>query len=151
MNKTFERIVTKEQLKRACRHNFEVFLETVDVEWTLSGLQRVLKQGWEIYALNISFDDYDAVYEEEMVNVFFLRLDKGDLHTKNTSLKLKFRGMGLSDLIRDFIEKYALAKGANRIYHYCWSDDFRSIVLNEARGHVHENVTQIGDSHSLGE
>lgn len=109
--------------------NVQVFAGSHDFEWTKDNIKKELKDGWDIFSVNI---------DKDIICALFVKEESGKLLTKNTPIKLNFQGNGFSHMIKDFYEDYAKEKGLSTVINYCPDDNFRMISLNE--GHDYKRT-----------
>ncbi len=131
----FTSVKSPEQLEEVFNFNVKVFSDGLGFEWTLPNLQRQISNGWEIYSLNLG---------NETVGVAFLKEEENILYTKQTPVKLEWRGHGLSHKIKEFFEEKARERNISTIRHICEIDDFRMISLNETHGYK-KTGAKLGD------
>lgn len=106
--------------------NVQVFAGSQDFEWTKDNLKNEMKDGWDIFSVNI---------DKDIICALFVKNDKDKLLTKNTPIKMNFQGNGFSHIIKDFYEDYAKEYGITTVINYCPDDNFRMISLNEGHGY----------------
>ncbi len=126
---SFVPIKTNKEIENV--YNFEVnaFADDHGVTWSEESIKEELEQGWDLYSANLG---------EEIVAAVFVKRAGDTLFTKNTPIKLIFQGNGFSHQIKDYYEKTAHGLGLNRVVHYCPSENFRMISLNE--GHDYKQT-----------
>ena len=112
-------------------HNLDVFSETPDFQWSYEEIKREVNEGWDLYSVKV---------DDVIIAAVFLKVEKGRLLTKNTSLKMSYQGQGLSHQIKDFFEDIAKEQKITSIFHYCRIDDFRAYSLNEGHGYKKTNT-----------
>lgn len=120
---------TNKDLMQVYNYEVDVFAEAGDFEWSMKALNSQKDSGWNIYGV---FSPTDG---DEIISALFTKVDGGEFHTKNTSLKISHQGIGISHKIKDFFEKEARSKKSKNIVHFCAVDNFRNIALNESHGY----------------
>ena len=123
---TFIYAKTEGQIKDAFEYNIDAFTDSPDFNWTLEGIKKELKSGWELYSVH---------YKEEIIAAVFIKVGKGGMKTKNTAVKMHHKGSGYNHQIKDFFELKAREMKISTIYHYCRIDNFRMYSLNESHGY----------------
>ena len=123
----FERADKTEDFENIYGHNLDIFSESPDFEWTYDDIRREVEEdGWELYSVRC---------KEDIIAALFFKVDKSQLLTKNTALKMNFQGSGYSHRIKEFFESVAHKHRIGSIVHYCRIDDFRAYSLNESHGY----------------
>ena len=122
----FTPVHTKKELESLINFDLEAFSALPDLEWTVKGLQKEIEDEWQILAISV---------QEEIVAVVLVKEKKGAWLTKTTSIKLAYQGNGFSHVIKEQLEILAIEQGLSEIRHYCPSDNFRLIALNERHGY----------------
>ena len=135
MDLEFKKATKETQFKEIYEHNLDAFTDTPDFRWNLEEIKKEVKDGWELYS---------AYFNGEVIAALFVKLDKSDLLTKNTALKMSHQGSGFSHQIKEFFEHIAEEKHANRVLHYCRIDNFRLYSLNESHGYSKTGKTLDG-------
>lgn len=126
MDLIFTKADKKKDIKNIFDYNIDAFSDSPDFKWTYEELQNEVKNGWELYAVNLG---------DEIIAALFFRIEGKVLHSKNTAIKMNFQGSGYSHQIKEFFEDKALEHKAKQIYHYCRIDNFRMYSLNESHGY----------------
>jgi predicted GNAT family acetyltransferase len=108
-------------------HNIDAFSDTPDFSWNLEEIKQEIKQGWEVFAVFLN---------NEIIAAAFLKEEKQQLLTKNTSIKMTFQGSGYSHKIKEFFEKEARSREVAELVHFCRIDNFRMYSLNEGHGYL---------------
>ncbi|OIQ17799.1 MAG: hypothetical protein BM556_10235 [Bacteriovorax sp. MedPE-SWde] len=115
------------EIKNVFDFNIDAFSDSPDFKWTLDDIRREVKDGWQLYSVNLG---------EEIIAAAFCKFDNSELHCKNTSIKMQHQGSGFSHRIMDYFEEQASFLKAAKIIHYCAIDNFRQYSLNESHGYV---------------
>ncbi len=129
---------TEEHLKRVYDYDADVFAEAGDFEWSLKNLKKEQKDGWDIYSVTMKT-------EKEIIAALFLKKEDDKLLTKNTSVKMSHKGMGVSHKIKEFFENRAREQKYSAIVHFCAVDNFRNIGLNESYGYDKVDTRKNGE------
>lgn len=125
-----------DELKKLYNYDVDVFAEAGDFDWSLENLKKERKQGWEIYSVENN---------NEIIAAVFLKFEKDQLSTKNTSIKMTYQGKGYSHRIKDFYEHLARTHQVKSIIHFCAVDNFRAIALNESHGYKRVKTHKNGE------
>ena len=126
-NLNFISISKDDEVKKVYDFDMEAFSDSPDFKWTFDDIKNEVKDGWNLFSVNMNSDIIAAV---------FVKKDSGVLHCKNTSIKMQYQGSGFSHRIMDFFESKAKELKAKEIVHYCAIDNFRQYSLNESHGYV---------------
>ena len=126
MDLTFKSVKVDKDIKAVYEYNIDAFTDSPDFNWTLEGIKKELKDGWELYSV---------YWNEEIIAAVFLKVSGKDLITKNTAVKMHHQGSGYNHQIKDFFELKARELGLKTILHYCRIDNFRMYSLNESHGY----------------
>jgi len=135
---TFKKCKTEEHLDKLYQYEVDVFAEAGDFEWSLQNLIDKKENGWDVYSVNME-------NEEDIVAALFIKKEKGELLTNNTSVKMSHKGLGISHKIKEFFEDTAKNQKVDSIVHFCAVDNFRTITLNENYGYKRVGITHSGE------
>ena len=130
MTLNFEKAITEKHFKAVYDYNIDAFSDTPDFKWTLSGIIKEVKDGWELFSVKD---------RGEIVAAVFIKKVKKSLLSKNTAVKLEHQGQGYNHQIKEFIEEIAFKRNIVEIFHYCRIDNFRMYSLNES--HKYKKTT----------
>lgn len=122
----FRESKTKEDIQGIYNFNLEAFASSDGFDWSLSGIESQLKDGWNLYSVN---------FENDIVAALFLKASGDALFTKNTPIRLSHQGNGFSHMIKEFYEDIAKKAKLKRVFNYCPDDNFRMIALNEGHNY----------------
>lgn len=125
-NLEFQEAKTKKDIEKIFDHTTDAFSDTPDFRWTIDALDEEIKEGWKLYS---------AFADGEIVAAVLFKLEGKSLLTKNTAVKMEFKGSGFSHQIKNFFEQQAKSNKAKEILHYCRIDNFRMYSLNESHGY----------------
>ena len=132
----FHEVKNQDEFDQIIRYDQSAFSTGVGFEWSLKGLELEKKRGWKII----------GVFNNEIVVASVLAKKEGKtLLTKTSPVKLDFQGNGFSHQIKDYLEDYAKKNKCLSIRHFCRSDDFRGISLNETHGYKKVNFPENDD------
>jgi len=123
---TFVLAKGNDDFKKIYEYNIDAFSDTPDFNWTLDDIQNEVKDGWDLYSVNLG---------KETIAAVFLKKEGDKLLSKNTAIKMNYQGSGFSHMIKNFIEDTAKKKHTRSILHYCRIDNFRMYSLNESHGY----------------
>ena len=127
------------ELKDIYNFNVQAFADSHDFAWTEENITSELKNGWNLYSANVG---------DEVICAIFIKIEKDQLLTKNTPIKLNYQGNGYSHQIKDFYENYAKENNLKSVLNYCPVDNFRMISLNEGHDY-HKTGNTLGDNENM--
>ncbi len=137
-NLIFKKCESEDDLKSVYNYDADVFAEAGDFEWSLKNLKQEQSEGWDIYSVTFKS-------EKEIVAALFMKKEGSSLLTKNTSVKMSHKGLGVSHKIKEFFETFAKKEKYSSIVHFCAVDNFRNIGLNESYGYLKVDVRKNGE------
>lgn len=116
------------EIKEVYNHNVSAFSDTQDFDWTIDSIKKEVDKGWKLYS---------ALEQDQIIAAMFVKEDSTAhaLYTKNTPIRMEFRGKGYSHEIKDFYEELAKEEGLKKVVNYCSQDNFRMVSLNERHGY----------------
>lgn len=145
MSLKFKIAKNTKDLEKIVNYDVEAFSDTAGVEWSMEGLKKEMKEGWEVYSVWAEEGLVDEKASKEIMAVLFVKVEDKVLHTKNTPIKMSYQGQGFSHLIKEFFEDMAKKGKFKEIVSYCLLDNFRAISLNETHGYTRKKEFQSED------
>lgn len=127
MELVFLEAKNKDEIKSIVDYNLGAFSDSPDFDWNYHEILKEVENGWKLFSVNIG---------EEIIAAIFYKIDKKELLTKNSGIKINYQGYGHSHVIKEFFEKIARSHKLKVIKHYCRIDNFRTYSLNESHGYV---------------
>ena len=124
----FQKVSSLKEVKDELRFDIEAFAD-LPGDWSEEAMKTYLGQGWMLY---------DVHEKSENVNVAFIliKVEGNSLLTKDTAIKMEFKGNSYSHYIKEFYEKVSKELSIGEIIHFCTETNFRMVALNEKHGYL---------------
>lgn len=123
--KLFFKKQNQEQVNNLNQSAQEFFINSSD--YSFDAVKKDFSQGWDIYSIS---------FEEHVVALASVRKKNDAYQTKNSNVRIDYRGNGFSHEIKNFFEQDALEKGLKKIINISSEDNFRQRSLNESHGYI---------------